>query len=273
MHLKLPIISPGTFGFLSVRHMFRWCFLWNMILSVLQCFCGGETALYAHASRQASGHQNRSAVHKQSQVRWRLWSHLRNKHAFDASHPKPQFEFVLFVFQVTGQVSWTQLSAENQSLHWQVSLFCLCMLGSCHVPSVDETLHCLTLYFSGNLETWLQFEGEILRALSVSRWISLDLFLEQTLTVCCSRTVLGQGSLISSAPTQKSWTWKNPTMAACQQSLNTWWVIEAKLLPAAVMKSSDKNLLWSTDFLFVTDPERTEVWKWWPDKQWCKWCF
>lgn len=29
---------------------------------------------------------------------------------------------------------------------------------------------------------------------------------------------------------------------------------------------SDESLLCSTDFLFVTDPERTEVWQWWPDK-------
>lgn len=38
-------------------------------------------------------------------------------------------------------------------------------------------------------------------------------------------TFLGHGSLISSAPTLKLWTWKNQTMAACQQSLNTWWVM------------------------------------------------
>lgn len=66
-------LVQGPLTWFPLYHMLIRCFLWNMILSlcVLQCFCGGEAAVYAHASRQAAGYKNRSAVHKQSQVRCR----------------------------------------------------------------------------------------------------------------------------------------------------------------------------------------------------------
>lgn len=72
-------LVQGPLTLFSLYHMLIWCFLWNTILSLcaLQCFCGGEAAVYAHASRQASGYKNRSAVHKQSQVRCR---HLMKQH-------------------------------------------------------------------------------------------------------------------------------------------------------------------------------------------------
>lgn len=41
----------------------------SYLVIVLQCVRGGEAALYAHASRQTAGHQDRCAVHQQSQVR------------------------------------------------------------------------------------------------------------------------------------------------------------------------------------------------------------
>lgn len=122
-------LVQGPLTLFSLYHMLTWCFLWNMILSlcVLQCFCGGEAAVYAHASRQAAGYKNRSAVHKQSQVRCR---HLMIQHICFHTFHYPirllvQWKLRHFVqyftdnnvfpnfFQVAGEVSWTELSAEN----------------------------------------------------------------------------------------------------------------------------------------------------------------
>ena len=45
------------------------CVYINDLFFYFQCLCGGETALYAYASRQTASHQDRSAVHQQSQVK------------------------------------------------------------------------------------------------------------------------------------------------------------------------------------------------------------
>lgn len=76
---------------------------------------------------------------------------------------------VLVFFQVVGEVSWTELSAENQSLHWQVSWVSRPIWFSSPKIKFHETKDSLTLWnffnLSGNLEMLQQSEGENLHTM------------------------------------------------------------------------------------------------------------
>lgn len=78
-------------------------------------------------------------------------------------------------------------------------------------------------YYSGNLGMWLRSEGKTWRK---------ETFFNCMLLFCSKAShpfafdfSSGQESLTSLVPTRRLWTWRNPTTAACQPSLNTWWVI------------------------------------------------
>lgn len=66
----------------------------------LQCVCGWETALYANAPRQTSGHKDRSSVHQQSSVRFLLTP--KQPHIYTHTHTNEQTTdynyFFLYLF-------------------------------------------------------------------------------------------------------------------------------------------------------------------------------
>lgn len=102
----------------------------------------------------------------------------------------------------------------------------------------------LTFNLSGSLEMLQPFEGENLRtAFKRLPFLGIHLFASVSHLHLLPTLALSTGreSLTSLAPTRKSWTWRSPTMAACRQSLSTWWVTERSSSQRCVqvIKSSD----------------------------------
>lgn len=85
----------------------------------LQCLCGRETAVYAHAPRQTSGNKNRSSVHQQSSVRFLSipQTHIHTADCTWEENLQKGSDCPYFLCKVTGEIPRTELPAENQSLH------------------------------------------------------------------------------------------------------------------------------------------------------------